>query len=361
MIQEIVIIILLNLSLIQPSYSADLKIMSWNIANLAGKPDTSLRGYKRSREDYLAIAALIKKQDPDVIAFQKLGSIPAATAILGDDYIIHFETRCLKNTNKCRDDVGDIYTGIAYKKKYKKQVQVFQIDDLAIMHTDECGKNHQVRGSVGLKILIDGQNYWIPSLHMKAACKDNKRENHKDTQDDCDTQLRQYKIVQAWMKKVPINDAIILTGDFNRRLFKKTDSIRQMLFNQKTMRLYPSKGKRHCWEQSYFDNYKHRLEKEAIINNPNFKKFNIKPVIYNPKYQNSVDFMLTINMPKNISLSSKQVLMQGLYRLTDTGTTLRNCDGSVKVIFKVKRETFTFGKAYPSDHCPITLTISQQN
>ena len=80
-----IIIVLFILLMVSPSKADDLKIMSWNIANLAGKPDTQLRGYTRSTADYLAIAALIKKQDPDVIALQEIGSKPAATAILGDN------------------------------------------------------------------------------------------------------------------------------------------------------------------------------------------------------------------------------------------------------------------------------------
>ena len=82
--------LLVALALVFPSLThasaADLRIASWNIANLASQPNQALRGHARSAEVYEHIKSVIGSLDADIIALQEIGSIPGAERVLGPDY-----------------------------------------------------------------------------------------------------------------------------------------------------------------------------------------------------------------------------------------------------------------------------------
>ncbi len=74
--------IALALSWVSPAAAEQIRIVSWNLANLAEGPGIDLRGYTRSREDFDQLLFVISKLQPDIVALQELGSAPAAEAIL---------------------------------------------------------------------------------------------------------------------------------------------------------------------------------------------------------------------------------------------------------------------------------------
>jgi hypothetical protein len=212
-----------------------------------------------------------------------------------------------------------------------------------------------VRGAVGVKLVMDSDTYWVPSLHLKAACKDDRIE--PDTEDDCITQRKQFDILSRWVKSKPVNDKLILAGDFNRKLFNKTDSIRTDIIDKlgSNVSIVPEKQYRGCWQGHRFDFKK--LKEDALANNPEFEKNGITPRIYLPSSNREIDFFIIVESETPKKIASDQIEMGGSYRFVEPGSTINSCDGSMKVTNPAKKETLTFAKSYPSDHCPIALTI----
>lgn len=349
------------LTVAAPSFAgaAELRVASWNIANLASAPGVPLRGQARTEQDYTRIAEYIRLLRPDIIALQEIGSVPGAQRVLGDGWRIVFETRCMTNARKCEADNDDIYTAIAYRDEIADRVSTFQVDTLAMDHTDECGITRPIRGGVGVKLDFGGQQSWVLSVHMKAACKDNDIE--PGTEDDCATQRKQYDALKVWIEGRPPGDAIIIAGDFNRRLLKAKDSIRREIFESLSRRpqvqFLPDEESRTCWRT-------HKLDLKALVaearkNNPAFDKQGLTPRIYSPAFNSGIDFFVVVNAGPQMRLASEQIETDGSYRFERPGQAVTTCDGSILPLSDGK-EAWAFGHAYPSDHCPILLSVVAQ-
>ena len=74
-----------------PSVGEELKLLSWNIANLAQEAGLSLRGgHVRSEADMQVIRYHITRAAPDIIALQEIGSMKGARNVLGAEYMLLF-------------------------------------------------------------------------------------------------------------------------------------------------------------------------------------------------------------------------------------------------------------------------------
>ncbi len=65
-----------RLVLAETGGSEQIRIVSWNLANLAEGPGIDLRGYTRSQEDFDQLRFVVSKLEPDIVALQELGSAP---------------------------------------------------------------------------------------------------------------------------------------------------------------------------------------------------------------------------------------------------------------------------------------------
>lgn len=332
---------------------AEIRIVSWNIGNLASGPDVPLRGQSRTVEDYEYLRSKLTEIDPDVVALQEIGSIPAAQQILGDDYSVLFETRCLVNASRCMTDSGGIYTAIAYRTDLEAVDGTFQIDELSINHTDECGETRKVRGGVGVKLNLQGRSVWIPSIHMKSACKDNEVET--DTEDDCATQQKQFEVLADWITERPEGDAVILAGDFNRKLLTKGDKVRREIFEMKVpgAQFLPTTEARSCWKDVKFDFVS--LRALALQTNTQFRDEGMTPWIYNPASNSSVDFFIIIDPSTQLHLEALQAQSTEDVRIEPPFESIYFCDGKIKPFDETR--AWAFGKVFPSDHCPIVLDV----
>jgi len=332
--------------------SPKLVIASWNIANL-GAPGTELRGYDRSSADYDRIEDIISDFDADVMAFQEIGSKAALEAVLPDGYVFQFETRCLENASACETDEEDIYNAIAIRDDLPHAF--FQIDELAVLHQNECGDPARpVRGGVGVDVTIGGQRYLIPSIHLKATCKNNSVE--PGTEDDCATQREQVQQLRDWMDAQDDDATIILAGDFNRQLLEDADDIRSNFFaDVQQEHFLPAAPERSCWSSFSFDFA--QLSAEARQNNPQFDAEDRSPWIFTPRSSTEIDFFVIENLSDGTPLIADQIELPGDYIFRDPGSALKQCDGSLNAFGDGR--VLTFGEAYPSDHCPIILTVGE--
>jgi len=333
-----------------PLQADQLRIAAWNIANLASQPEQALRGHARSEEVYQHIREVIDSLDADIIALQEIGSIPGAERAVGPDYEVHFESRCLTNDQKCRFDNNDIYTAIAVRKSVSDTVRIEQIDELALYHDDECcTPPRKVRGSPVAVVSFGGQDIWIPSIHLKSACKHGETDVD-DVKDDCELNARQFDVLETWIAGRPEGDAVILAGDFNRLLFEAPELVSRLGTDAS---LLPSPDSRHCWEGYKFDFT--ALKKEARANNPNAYKDGLNPQIYTPKQFGFIDFFVVSGLAGSTATDADQVETDAYDTFSNPGDTLTTCDGSPSPF---GTNLLTFGSADPSDHCPIVLTLT---
>lgn len=332
--------------------TSELTIAAWNIANL-GSPGSELRGYNRAAADYLRIEEIISDFDADVIAFQEIGSFAALEAVLPEGYAFQFETRCLENAMSCATDADDIYNAIAVREGLEHSF--FQIDDLAIPHQNECGDPARlVRGGVGVDITVGDQRYLIPSIHLKATCKDNSIE--PGTEDDCETQRRQVQNLRDWMDRQDEDATIILAGDFNRKLLEDSDDIRKAFFGDLPQEHFlPAEAVRGCWSSFDFDFG--QLSAEARANNPQFDAEDLSPWIFTPRSSREIDFFVIEGLTEGMSLVSDQIELPGDYVFRNPGSALQRCDGTLNDFGDGR--VLTFAEAYPSDHCPILLMVQK--
>ncbi len=362
-----------------------IKLMSWNIANLA-EPGKSLRGVERTPDDYNVLRRIIVEQKPDVLALQEIGSIAAAKAILPDGYQFKFEKRCYENSTSCMSipessDEEDIYTVIAIKNELleKSNATFFnvssQIDGVEqgmdIYHQSECiaKKPRKVRGAVGVQLRLDGGSLFIPSVHIKATCKNVDRESDDATKDDCSTGKKQMQILGGWAKSVTAEGSgYIVAGDFNREFLKSNNKTYKKAFESASNHkfdVFPKKPKeRLCWAPEKLPYDKNALVKQVTsINDVNnklygFQKQGLEPVLFEPRFSHEIDFfLLNASLVDKYMVSSQQVPMEGDYRLGDISEfTITNCDGNITELKDNK--SFFFAESFPSDHCPIVMELN---
>ena len=351
----------LTCMLCMQGFSKELKIGSWNIANLAQEPGVALRGHIRTNKDYETIRSILSKQKFDIIALQEIGSIAAAKAILPPGYAVHFEQRCLDNKSQCKKDVGDIFTAIAWNPKSVTTLEKGQITGLDVLHQSECTtvKPRHVRGSPFIRFIYDNKRYIVPSLHLKASCSKNRSESRPDLLDDCQTQRRQVQRILEWAgEPAQSGHYLIFAGDWNRELLTNSDRIRQLILSSFATAKFEPQNPRICWTDHKFNFGS--LKKQAREDLPEVAAAGYGYNIYSPKSANDIDFFVIINTKDDIAFSSEQISMGKHRRLDRPGNFLKTCPPSAAPKPFDDNRVLTFTPAHPSDHCPISLTIRRK-
>ena len=378
----------------------ELKILNWNIANLASEVGVSLRdgSHHRTEDDFLRVREIIARADPDIVALQEIGSIAAAAKALGPEYVVIFESRCTSAI--CSSDHGDIYTAIAYKHGLAVAEDPVKLDGLSIEHKDECTDPEEegrfVRGGIGISLEHDGFPLKVVSVHLKASCADEASHDaadRPDVQDDCEVLEQQINFLRQWMaSEVMDGTTVVVAGDYNRKFLESGDrqiaAIRELV---PEVRIEPSVDSQ-CWPKNYPQSRGFRKGKFrnsfGHLTAPDGSSFNWSP--YMPSSIGSRDFFLIagpasdrlgqaeeillrpaelVHDPEGDSVSGvqrreieEQAATFGV-RFDEPGGYISTCEEPAEgelpqpKPFLGGNTVLGFQNVYPSDHCPITIVL----
>ena len=211
------------------------RLATWNIANFWHIEEEHLRpardggpGLIRSTADYQAIAEVIQELDADVIGLQEIASPEAARRLFPQtSWDLVFSRRLSDDLAKnpdmlSSDETRDIYTALVVRRNVAKIVGTERIE-LDILHED----GRPVREGIAALVDVEGFRFWAASLHLKSGCF---FDNDLTQRDDCRTLAKQIPILEDWIdEKSSDGWPLALLGDFNRRLDRGSDTVRQDL------------------------------------------------------------------------------------------------------------------------------------
>jgi endonuclease/exonuclease/phosphatase family metal-dependent hydrolase len=214
----------LAVAAIASASAAEIRIASWNIANLHHQPDVEQRpgiGTRRKSGDFDLLqryAATIGRDDApaDIIALQEIGTQLGAEKIFPTDlYTVVMSKQYHRDVAAGQGD--EIYTGVAIRKN--RGITIVRQDDLeelAVPHTDGS-ETRPTRTGAALLLEVNGTRLWFVSVHLKSSC------SHIENADtsivsDCVTFWKQRVPLRNWIKqRIAEGLPFIIAGDFNRR------------------------------------------------------------------------------------------------------------------------------------------------
>ncbi|WP_154140493.1 endonuclease/exonuclease/phosphatase family protein [Photobacterium damselae] len=192
----------------------ELRIMSWNMQWLNHHASSPVL---RDTDDFSQIKSIIEQVDPDILAFQEVGSLKAMTMILPPkQYDILLSSRAdhpkytFPNTNQ--------FTGFAIRKNIRYR----ELPDFTKINLNKKG----LRYGKNLKIWWQDQQIHLLNIHLKAGCKQSKRSKA------CRQLKKQLKLLSLWLKtRIENNHSYILLGDFNYPLYTSLNNKKEKQHN----------------------------------------------------------------------------------------------------------------------------------
>ncbi|MEL6965368.1 MAG: endonuclease [Pseudomonadota bacterium] len=211
------------------------RLATWNIANFWHVDGEHLRprrdgrpGLIRVASNYQAILNVIGALDADIIGLQEIASPEAARRLFPEtEWDLVFSRRFSDDLAADPDRLDssqtrDIYTALVVRRAVAK-VEGTERLELDILHED----GRPVREGIAALIDVDGFRFWAASLHMKSGCF---FDNDLTRRDDCRTLAKQIPILEDWIdEKSAAGWPVALLGDFNRRLDRGHDTVREDL------------------------------------------------------------------------------------------------------------------------------------
>ena len=215
-----VLLPLFTVAVAAPAFGADIRIASWNIANLHHQANVEQRpgiGTRRMSGDFGVLnrygRSFGRNEKPaDIIALQEIGTQQGAERIFpAQQYTVVMSKQFHRDV--AASQANDIYTGVAIRKNRGITiVRQEDIEGLAVMH-----QGNLTRSGAALLLDIAGTKLWFVSVHLKSSCS---HIQGADTSGDSDC-------LAFWSQRVPlsnwiqqrINDGVpfVIAGDFNRR------------------------------------------------------------------------------------------------------------------------------------------------
>jgi endonuclease/exonuclease/phosphatase family metal-dependent hydrolase len=197
-----------------PAPRAPLRIATWNREHLS---EDGAQGCKaRTDADYALMRRYADRLNADVIAFEEVESIKAASRVFDPaKYQLIIEERSAGDHFPCGGQEGRKLTRQAVGFAIRKGVQFDRAPDLA----DLAVGNPNLRS--GVDIIVHARGHApvrLLAVHLKSGCFNGLKG------DACQTLQQQIPVLEKWIDAraaEPIR--FIVLGDFNRRLARQDD------------------------------------------------------------------------------------------------------------------------------------------
>lgn len=195
-----------------------LRIAAWNIEHLAAEPGQGCE--PRTPEGYELVSEIISQVDADIWLLQEIENEQALQRVFGESgWVFHVEERPDTGPGpECwgRDDGARLRmqrTAIAIREG----IEHTRGDDLTAL---DVGGRGFLRHGVNISVQHQGEPVDIMSVHLKSGCFSG------DDSDDCPRLFAQVPVLEEWIDQQSASGrAVIVGGDFNRRLAVAGDSV----------------------------------------------------------------------------------------------------------------------------------------
>ncbi|RWR30440.1 hypothetical protein D2T29_12265 [Sinirhodobacter populi] len=204
--------------------AADLTVATWNLAHFSGQDGSGCR--PRVQNDYDELKAVILNVDPDVWLFQEVESVGGLARILDPTkWDLYAEKRAERKGGKCYGGTNIMNmqrTAIALKKG----MLLAPPTDLKFLDVNGSGA---LRYGVSARIAMNGTTIELINVHLKSGCFSGKSE------EACRSLFMQVPYLTSYVGQADAEGrAVLVGGDFNRRLSQKNDEVWATLsFNDK--------------------------------------------------------------------------------------------------------------------------------
>ena len=225
-----------------PSYvgsggaNRDIKIATWNIANLHHQTGASLRSdsVKRSESDFANIRKVIADLNADIIGLQEIGSITALRRVFDPvKYHLIMSDRYTPGDEFKPASERDIFTAFAVSKDaFPQRPKVTTLDGFSIQHAEynddtDLVEARPTRSAMGIEFILGKKNVSILNVHLKSGCAwpvlDPVNDNWPAYRRfDCRTLTAQRALLENWIEvQQALGNQFVVLGDFNRQLNAK--------------------------------------------------------------------------------------------------------------------------------------------
>lgn len=225
-----------------PAGAQSVNLTIWNLGNLHYETGVGTPGrpfaLPRSDEDYnvLKQVAASAPVTADIYSLQEVNG-PKAIARVFD--LSEFEPPCveerydedLAKTGAAAEKADRIYTAVLVRKGVFDRAECLQFPELSVIDRNPDGRGRQVRGGAAMRLIKDGRELTLLSVHMKSGC------NNRNLQDipigsgspadmekfyACWTLRHHVNALEQWIDRFERGGkAFVIAGDFNRRFNRR--------------------------------------------------------------------------------------------------------------------------------------------
>jgi predicted secreted acid phosphatase len=274
-----VLVCLMSLAVLVEVHAAELRIGTWNVANLHHEDNVALRAGAQARDaqDFDRLKAFAGSLKLDIVALQEIGSPRALARIFPEDeYHLMMSERYIPGDEDRKASERDIFTAFAVRKsRFPKRPQIETLTALSLVQIgfdrDGTPSKRPTRAGMVLNLKLGSRTVSILNVHMKSGCNSNSLAPVFDAQAngtvnknryDCRTLAAQSQILENWIEQqAQIGRSMIVLGDFNRRLNAlhgaqdRADHVWEMVNdggpNGLTLRKGPTDRNTACWPEPH--------------------------------------------------------------------------------------------------------------
>lgn len=206
--------------------AAEIKIASWNIYWLTSEDSDH---HRRKANDYTRLAGYANDLDADVIALQEVDSGFVRKVFPLQQYRIE-----LSHRDHTRQRTGfAIRRGIRYRR---------------LPDYRELSTKWGLRYGTVIELEVGGRKIDLMSVHLKSGCFD--RDLDRPITESCRELKSQVRPLESWIdRRLERGRALVLLGDFNRRMDQRHDDLWRFLADGNPKPIYRVNAgqKPKCW------------------------------------------------------------------------------------------------------------------